>query len=343
MNNRFSLRIALAGAVLAAALAPFASTAASAAQGFSTIRQFRQPLAQADSFDAKAPALLFVGDNANNQISVFDANSKTQSPKPIRVIKSGLNGPQGLTTDRKGNLYVANLYNNTVTIYGPGASSPKATLSQSLSTPVDVKVDGAGNVYVANDPGLGNPSFIVEYAAGGSSPIAAWNFPYGGPAVSSLTLLNPTTSPSIYAAYYTLNSQDFATGGIASCYPGNSTCIMNIGPTLGQTGGITVEQSPTGNNPFTYLVVDQYLPGVDTFQPSTSPTSPIAQLVTGGTPEFLTLNATRTRLFVADRFYGRVTSYSSPSGTIVNQFYPAGGGENPQVYGVAVTPAGTYH
>jgi hypothetical protein len=43
-------------------------------------------------------------------------------------------------------------------------------------------------------------------------------------------------------------------------------------------------------------------------------------------------------LYVADRFYGRVTAYSFPAGKVLNTY--SGGA---QVYGVATSPSGTFH
>jgi len=334
-----SLRIALGAAILATAVTPLVAAPVEARPA-NFARSFNQVPSGDEQARRQAMPLLFVGDNANNQISVFAANSKTQSPKPLRVISTGLEGPQGMTTDLAGNLYVANLYGNTVTIYGPNQSVPKATLSSNILSPVDVKVDGAGDVYVANSPGFGETSYILEFVAGQSSPSSAWYLPSSNLTISGITLLNPTSSPSIYASAYSSNPSGFATGGVFSCYPGNSNCV-NVGPTLGQPGGISVEQSPGGPSPFEYLAVDQYVPGVDVFEPGNSP-NPVRQLVTGGTPEFLTLNKARTRLFVADRFYGRVTLYSFATGKILNQFYPAGGNDTTQVYGVAISPSGAY-
>src|SRR5580704_16681826 len=87
--------------------------------------------------DKKQKPLLYVADNANNQISVFDV-SKKQSSQPVQVIKQGLSGPQGITTDLSGNLYVANLYGASVSVFAPGQSSPFLTLSTDLNTPTDV-------------------------------------------------------------------------------------------------------------------------------------------------------------------------------------------------------------
>jgi len=330
---------------LAAVGAPHAATPSAAATlGSARPSTFaRQPIpasqAQRQAMEAagKKP-LLYLADNFNNQISVFDVTKK-QSPAPAYVITAGLNGPQGISTDLSGNLYVANLYGNTVTIYAPGAKSPKATLSQGLSTPVDVKVDSSGNVYVANSPGLGAQSYVAEFLAGNSSPSSIWYTPAGNQAISGIALLNPAQpgQTSIYAAYYTLNGSGYATGGVFSCYPGNSTCV-SLGNSFGQTGGVLVEESPGLSKPFDYMVVDQYLPGVDNFQQG----APESQLTTGGTPEFIALNARRTQLFVADSFYNRVTEYAYPSGKVLNHFNPAAGNQRPFVAGVATSPAGTF-
>src|SRR5579862_3449738 len=122
-----ALQIAATFAVLASTLAPAAATT------FGGQRPLQAPVFQnqddntpawlsPDRKKKKKKPLLYVGDNANNQISVFDANTKILNPKPIQVIKTGLNGPQGITTDKAGNLYVTNLYGNNVVVYAPGAS-----------------------------------------------------------------------------------------------------------------------------------------------------------------------------------------------------------------------------
>ena len=286
--------------------------------------------------------LLYVGDNANNQISVFSLKGKHPSTKPIYVISSGLFGPQGLTTDRHGNLWVTNLYGNTVLEYAPGALTPSFGLTNNINSPTDVKVDAAGNVYVANSPGLGSQSYILKFPAGSTTPSSVWFTPYGNEIISSLALLNPTNpaATSIYAAAYIVNpSTLLATGYILSCYPGSSNQCVQINPTtFGQTGGILVEQSPGGAKPFQYSVVDQYVPGIDTFTNQQMS----GQTVTGGTPQMIALTSSKKDMFVADQFYGRVTEYSWPSGTVLNQFYPATGNSRTIIIGVAVSPAGTY-
>jgi len=314
--------------ISAVALAAIVSSAASA---------HAATLAHEDA-NAKQP-ILYVADNANNQISEFHVN-KLKSPQPFAVIRNGLSGPQGITTDKAGNLYVANLIGDTVAIYAPGATSPKATISNGINAPTDVRVDAFGNLYVSNSPGLGAQSFIDEFPPGSSTPSAQWFTPAGNQIISGIALLDPSQmgATSIYAASYTLNGSGFATGTLLSCYPGNSTCVGVGSTTFGQTGGVAVAESPGFAKPFDYLVIDQYLPGVDNFVVNGGISE--TQLVTGGTPEFMALSSTKKQLFVSDRFYGNVREYSYPGGKLLNTFNPQG--SHTQIYGVAVSPAGTY-
>jgi hypothetical protein len=293
------------------------------------------PQAQTVDPDTKKQ-LLFVSDNANSKIFVYDAATKKQNPPPLRTITEGIQGPNGITTDKSGNLYVTNFLSSNLTIYAPNASTPKTTISNGLNGPFDVKVDAFGDIYVANDPLYGT-AFIVEYAKGSSSPTNTWSVPSTGMVITGIALLNPSVSgeTSIYATEFIQNRSTGAVGGLLTCFPNGSSCSQVGGITLGQTGGIAVEESPGEKKPFEYLAVDQYVPGVDIFSPGQSN----GQLVTGGTPEFIALDAKANQLFVADRFYGRVVEYSFPGGTQRNVFSPAG---DTQIYGVATSPAGTY-
>jgi hypothetical protein len=285
--------------------------------------------------DRKKGKLLFVSDYQNSVVYVYNAASKTQNPPPLRTITKGIQAPYGMAVDASGNLYVTNYGVNTVTVYAPNKSTPTRTISNGVDGPFDVKVDGFGNVYVANDPVGGGTGFINEYLAGSSSPSTTWNAPIQGMVISGIALLNPTTQgqTSIYALGFTLSGSGFAAGTALSCYPGNSTCVA-IGGTLGQTGGIAIAHSPGGSKPFEWLAVDQYIPGVDIYTQG----QPMTQLDTGGTPEFLTLDSTGSKLFVVDRFYGRAVEYSFPAGKQLNTF--KGGA---LAYGVATYPSGTYH
>jgi hypothetical protein len=348
-NRALALRAATGLAVVSLIAAPLAGcsgatsalpTAAASsladAKTTASAPESTQWSAQPDAHHKKVKQLLFVSDNENNRVLVYNTATKTQNPPALRTITNGVQGPNGLATDESGNLYVANYLSNTVTVYAPNAGNPKTTISNGLNGPFDVKVDGFGNVYVANDPLSGGTPFIQLYPVGSSSPTYTWSAPASGEVISGLALLNPKQQgqTAIYALEFSLNGSGFATGGALSCYPGNPTCV-SFGSTFGQTGGIAVAQSPGGSKPFQWLAVDQYVPGVDIFTQGQAN----GQITTGGTPAFITLNSTGNQLYVADRFYGRVVEYSYPAGKQLNTFTPGGA----QVYGVATSPAGTFH
>ena len=119
---------------------------------------------------------LYVSDNLQSKIYVFNALSKTSNPAPLYTIQSGVSNPNGIATDQAGNLWVANLSSSTVNEYAKGATTPEFTISQGLNGPIDVKVDAFGNVYVADTNPGGAPQ-IIEYAAGTAVPIASWIIP----------------------------------------------------------------------------------------------------------------------------------------------------------------------
>jgi hypothetical protein len=62
-----------------------------------------------------------------------------------------LNGPYGLVLDAKGNLWVANLFDNNVLEFDPNyVLQTNATITQGLNMPTSVAFDAAGNLWVSN-------------------------------------------------------------------------------------------------------------------------------------------------------------------------------------------------
>ncbi len=276
--------------------------------------------------------LVYVGDAGNDVVSVFDAATKQQNPPPLRTITNGIAGPFGMTTDKAGDLWVANFLGNTVTEYAPGTGTPKKTLSTGISAPIDVKVDGFGNVYVANF--AASQPTIVLFPKGATTPSYTWT--PGIYSISGIALLNATVQgqTSIYVTGLDQNS----VGRLLTCYPGNPSCTTLNGYAFAQTGGIAIEQSPGGQQPFEFLVVDRGVPGVDTFV-NTQLTN---QLNTGGQPEFIALNGRRNALYVADSASGAVEKYGFPGGARTNTYTAPAFNVPPTVVGVATFPAGTF-
>jgi SMP-30/Gluconolactonase/LRE-like region len=104
--------------------------------------------------------LLYVSDSTANTIYVYSLPSYSL----IGDITDGLDQPGGIATDRHGNLYVANLSGDTVTVYSAGSASPSRTLSEP-DGPVDVAVTKNGYVVAGDEDGG-----VDVYPPGKTSP-----------------------------------------------------------------------------------------------------------------------------------------------------------------------------
>lgn len=94
---------------------------------------------------------------------------------------ASFNGPQGIALDASGNIYVADTYNDTVREVTPGGvvttlaglpgvagAADGSTSAATFFLPLDVVLDGSGNVYVADN---GN-NLVREISGGAVSTIA---------------------------------------------------------------------------------------------------------------------------------------------------------------------------
>jgi sugar lactone lactonase YvrE len=110
-------------------------------------------------------AWLYVAGYNSNNVLIYDLE-RLGVPE-IGAITTGIDGPGALFLDASGTLYVPNQPGNTVTIYPAGATTPSVTLSQGLSRPNSVAIDGEGNIWVAN---FGSSPSIVIYPPGSMTP-----------------------------------------------------------------------------------------------------------------------------------------------------------------------------
>jgi hypothetical protein len=109
-----------------------------------------KPVTTASFMDPRAAGkpLIFVSDAANGVIDIYPQAGKNQ--KMVGQI-TGLTQPQGITTDKKGDLYVANTNSSNVLVYAPPyTGAPKMTISETHEFPADVAVSSAGVVAVTN-------------------------------------------------------------------------------------------------------------------------------------------------------------------------------------------------
>ena len=87
-------------------------------------------------------------------VSVANSATLVRAPAPVRM------------------LYVADAAHNAVDLFPAGVVKPKqlGAITAGINIPVDVFVDTAGTLYVANDANA-NPATVTEYAAGSSVPM----------------------------------------------------------------------------------------------------------------------------------------------------------------------------
>ncbi|HEV3090037.1 MAG TPA: hypothetical protein VGX91_01190 [Candidatus Cybelea sp.] len=104
-----------------------------------------------------AKRLIYIA-NGNDILVLPD---RLHDPSVIGRITAGIKGPQGLCVDRDGNLYVANGWGNTVTVYPQGSVTPSRTYSDGLNNPEYPAVDRHGNLFVSNWGGT-----VVEFRHG---------------------------------------------------------------------------------------------------------------------------------------------------------------------------------
>ncbi|MGC2714732.1 MAG: NHL repeat-containing protein, partial [Pseudolabrys sp.] len=114
----------------------------------------------------------------NNTVSVFPERNGTLFGVPVTrhvltTVFSGLSAPTGLAFDDRGNLYVANAQNGTVsvlpkasgTLFGVAVIENKpATVVSALSTPQRLAFDQAGNLYITSF--LNNTVSVLPKASG---------------------------------------------------------------------------------------------------------------------------------------------------------------------------------
>jgi DNA-binding beta-propeller fold protein YncE len=292
------------------------------------------PVTRASFMDpgAAGKPLIFVSDAADGVVDIYPQSGKNQ--KMVGQI-TGLTQPQGITTDKEGDLYVANTSSSNVLVYAPPyTGAPKMTISDSHEFPADVAVSSAGVVAVTNicnapkcrlDTGS-----VVLYAKGSTKSCAtlsdsAFNFTrvmfaeFDSKGVLYIDGLN--------GGYQT--SYGLVTGGC------NATSITNLGwiYTVSFPGGIQIDKA--GDIAF----CDQYNQVVDTFDPPLNGSfgDPISTTPLTGSilPLGIAILASGTNLYAADPGgSGLAEEYKYTAGGAAENTIAVGG----QPVGIAVTP-----
>jgi hypothetical protein len=251
--------------------------------------------------------LLYVSDELNNVIDMYSVPAYSK----VGQISNGIEDPEGITTDRNGNLYVANFFNGTVTIYKPNTISPYRTLIESHATE-DVAV--ATNGYVLAGDGAGG---VDVFAPGATSP----NTRLTNSGISSVFGVGVDTNNNVYAAGINASSK-----GVVIKYNDMSGGGTNLGlQDLASPHGVLIDKH---NN----VVVSDAVAGEIFIYPQgkTSPSSEISV----SNANRSALNQQGNLIYVPRGHTNHVDVLDYPSGTGVKTFSIGG-----FALGTALSPA----
>jgi DNA-binding beta-propeller fold protein YncE len=241
------------------------------------------------SREARGKELLYVADDGNNTITIYQAVGKNQAP--VGQITSGIDGPEGLAFANR-HLYVTNTGNNTVTVYRLGHVTPSKTYSQDLAAPAGVAVGDDGTVYVTN---LDGSDSVVAYAKGSTTPTRI----YQGLELPIAPALDREND--LYVTYIS---------GVEE-YPPASTNGRNLGLDISNLGGIAIDASDN-------LIVAQQIspPEIKVFpQGATEPSKVFGQ---EDDPNPLTFLKSEKKIFVGEPLSNVVNVYAYPGGKSIN-------------------------
>jgi hypothetical protein len=178
--------------------------------------------------------------NPSGQIvSIAGGGSNSPTTTPQAALTVALNNPAGLAVDGAGDLYIADFSNNLieqvnlagqlVIVAGGGTIVPTSTVQSSLTASLGniegVEVDGAGNIYIADNQNIGNGNNMVEKVTTVGAPL---NFPYTN--VGSTSVPQSLTLNNIGNASLTLSSVSATTD-----YPLQSSGTCTVTAQSGQS------------------------------------------------------------------------------------------------------------
>ena len=175
LNNPFGLYVDKGGNLYVAGtfnsrIQKFAPNSTSASSGTTVAGRnragnARNQLNQPTALYVDGAGNLYVADRLNNRIQKFAPNSTfattVAGDNGAGSAPNQLNSPFGLYVDKGGNLFVADAINNRIQKFGPNSTAASSgttvaggngfgSASNQLGFPSGVFVDGAGNLYVAD-------------------------------------------------------------------------------------------------------------------------------------------------------------------------------------------------
>lgn len=265
----------------------------------------------------KAKHLIYVSDFTGNAVEIYP--TKGSNPNPIGKITDGISGPEGCFVDQHGNLYVANVSNDTVTMYPHGSTTWKLQYT-GFAYPTNVTAGSNGKVYVADLVG----EKVVEFPKGSTRSKLTIDISYPqGVAVD--------TKNNLYVSYNT-GAHGGGPGDVNEYPPGSTNgtslglpIVWSAGDAIDGNGDVVVADQGSGSgNDAVYV----FPPG------STKPSETINQGMED--PFRIALDKPYKHLYVADPEVAKLLVYDYPSGTLIESITNG----LSSVYGAAVYPEG---
>jgi hypothetical protein len=251
--------------------------------------------------------LLYVSDELNDVIDIYSVPGYSK----VGQISNGIEDPEGIATDEKGKLYVANFFNGTVTIYKPSTTSPYRTLSDPHGLN-DVAV--AKNGYVLAGDYAGG---VDVFAPRETSPSTRLT----NSGISSVSGVGVDANNNVYAAGINASSK-----GVVIEYTAMSGGGTNLGlQDLESPRGVLIDKN---NN----VVVSDAVAGEIFIYPQgkTSPSSEISV----SNANRSAVNHRENLIYVPQNHKDHVDVLDYPSGTSVKSFSIGG-----FALGTALSPA----
>jgi hypothetical protein len=282
--------------------------------------------------DAGGKPLIFVSDAADGVVDIYAQAGKNQ--KSVGQI-TGLTEPQGMTTDKKGDLYVANTNSSNVLVYAPPyTGKPALTITDTREYPAAVAVSSTGVVAVTNicnaPTCLASTGNVAIYAKGATKSCATVSdsvFNFAQVMFAAFDKRGDLYIDGLNSGYQT--TFGLVSGG---CGATGITYITSV-YTVAFPGGVQIDKA--GRIGFADPVREQ----IATFNPPVDDTFGVPVTTTPLTgaisPEGFALLASGSDVYVAD---------SGGSGLAEEYPYTAGGSAintiavGGQPIGVAVTP-----
>ncbi|MBV9720192.1 MAG: hypothetical protein JOZ77_12805 [Candidatus Eremiobacteraeota bacterium] len=237
----------------------------------------------------KKAQLLYVADTSGNLINVYSLPKYTLTAQ----ITDGVDEPEGITTDKKGQLYVTNYGYDTITIYKTGTTKAALTLDES-DGPDDVAV--ASNGYVAAGDLDGG---VDVYKPGAVKPYERLT----NPAIRLVIGVGIDAKNNVYAAG--LSSGSTAAVVEYANMTGAGTNLQLAG--LSSPAGVLIdEHGDIVISDFGAGVIRIYPPGAS--EPSSS--------ISVGSPERSALNSKENLIYVPQQYNG-LSVLTYPDGALL--------------------------